>query len=301
MLKAPAGNAPPAGAADEGDSLHNPIQTLSLLYYSAFRSLRAWRSWRPLLGFWLLQGALLVALSRFTELPGSEAIGRFLASWLDPEVGEYPRLYLWLPDIHRRLYLILAATVGILFQGVCIIRLAERYGRGQLTLPRAWSRAFVRWPGLFLINIMGLALILLPLYASHRWLMPLAPTPEIGSVIRAGTLAVGIGFDAFIVYAAYLYLVYRNGLGQVLLASFSFARQRFPVSFGIVMIPFLLALPIRMLIGTPRAIMETFRPEIVLYLLLLSSFVTMLLLFLQLATIIRFHISEVNRNAYGDY
>ena len=281
--------------------MHNPIQTLSLLYFSAFGSLRSARGWRPLAAFWLLQALLLLWLAHFPELPGGAWLGGLLAARFDPEVAEYPRLYLWLPEIHRRFYLPLAATLGILLQSVCIIRLTERYGRGRLSLPDPWKRALRRWPGLFLLNAIGLALVLLPLYASRRWLAPLLPEGAATTVLRAGTLAFGLGLDAFLVYAAYMYLVYRNGIWSVIVASFRFARQRYAVSLGLVMIPYLLALPLRALIGMPRSIMETFRPELILYLLLLSSLYTLLLLFLQLATIIRYHIAEVSRGGYTDY
>ena len=51
-----------------------------------------------------------------------EILGKLLRSLFGEEVLEYPRFYILLPDMQRRLYLLLAAFLGIYFQAVTMLR-----------------------------------------------------------------------------------------------------------------------------------------------------------------------------------
>jgi hypothetical protein len=66
----------------------------------------------------------------------------------------------------------------------------------------------------------------------------------------------------------------------------------------LVLVPFMLALPLHGLTLLRRAIVLDFRPELMLHVLLLSSFLTLLVLFIELSTLVRYYAEEELRRPY---
>jgi hypothetical protein len=271
--------------------LHNPIQKVSLLYYEGFASFRRPRCWLPLLVLWALQAALLMLAVAAAEHAAGGGLMAWLARGLDPELGEYPRFYLELPDLQRRLYLILGATAGVWLQGVCLLQLLERHTRDRVRRERPWWRALARWPGLFVINLVVLALTLGPLLLVQR----LLPLLSAGGAARAAMwLSYGLGLlvETFFLYAAFLYVAFASGVVRAVATSVRYALRHIWVSLTLVLVPFFLVQPLRALLALRVGMVRLFRPELILYSLLFVSLVTLAILFLQLSTLVRFYVEE---------
>lgn len=277
--------------------MQNPIQRLSLIYWEALASLRAWRNWFPLMLFWAAQALLLWLLTALVARPGGDGLARLLAAQFGPEVTEYPRLFLELPNLHRRLYLLLAASLGMYLQGVTLLRLLAWHTGGKLRRESPWRRAFARWPGLVLINLVLLACFLLPLAVVEHLLLP-----RLGGLPARGLLlaAYGVGFVGAIVllYAPFLYVAFSSGWRRAIRESVRFAWRHLGVSVVLVLVPFVLALPVHALTLLRRSIVLDFRPELMLHLLVASSLLTLLVLFIELSTLVRYYAEEELRRPY---
>lgn len=278
--------------------MHNPIQNVSLLYYEAVASLRRPRNWIPLFLFWLIQAILLTALTRFLDLPGAEQVGALLRSLFGEEALEYPRFYVLLPDMQRRLYLVLAAVLGVYLQGVTLLHLLGQHSGGKLRRRRPWRRALKRWPGLFMINLLSLTLFLGPLFVVKQWLLPAIGSAGPGRFVVLASYGLGFVVEIFLLYAAFLYVAFSSGWWTSVKSSLGFARSRFGTSLILVLIPFFLALPIQAMTSMRRQIVFGFRPELIYYMLLLASFLTLLVLFIQLSTVVRFYSEEKLRRPF---
>ncbi len=269
--------------------MHNPIQNVSLLYYEAIASIRSGRSWLPLLLFWVIQALGLTLLTRVLELPGADLTANLLRALFGEEALEYPRFYMLLPDMQRRLYLVLALFLGVFLQAVALVHLLGYHSGGRLARKRPWLRALKRWPGLFLFNLLSLVLFLGPLWIVNRWALPALGSGGASRAIYFATYGLGFIVEIFLLYAPFLYVSFSSGWWTSLRSSLSFARERFWVSMILVLIPFFLALPIQGITAARRQIVFGFRPELMYYLLLLSSFLTLFVLFVQLSTVVRFY------------
>ncbi len=278
--------------------MHNPIQKISLLYYEALASFRSARSWLPLLYFWGLLGLCLWALTRFMELPGGGNLTVWFRTWFDADVAEYPRLYLLLPDMQRKLYLILAISVGILLRGVSMLHLLDFHTRGRVNREHPWRRSLRRWPGLFVIKLLPLALFLSLLWGSIQWAEHGLNSPGIGRGLFLGAYGIGFIVEVFMLYASLLYLAFEGGIREAIMASIRFAYENFWVTLGLVAIPFFLALPIQGLVAARGAIVHNFRPEIIFHVLMFTSLLTLAILFLQISTTVRFYTDEVLRKPF---
>lgn len=278
--------------------MHNPIQKVSLLYYEALASLGSARNWLPLFIFWVIQALLLTAVTRAPELPGGGAVMDVLRAAFDEEAGEYPRFYLILPDVHRRLYLILAAFLGIYCQGVSLLYLLRHHTGGKLMRARPWRRALRRWPGLFLINLVSMVFFLGPLLVVRQWVLPALGASGGGKAAYLAGYGLGFVAEIFLLYAAFLYVSFSSGWWTSLVASVRFALGRFGVSLILVLIPFFLALPLQGFFAHRQQVAYEFRPELIYHLLLFSSFVTLLVLFVQLSTLVRFYAEEELRRPF---
>lgn len=271
--------------------MHNPIQKVSLLYYEGFASFRRARCWLPLLLLWGFQGGLLLLAVAAAQHAAGGGLMTWLARGMDPEVAQYPRLYLELPDLQRRLYLVLGATVGVWLQGVCLLQLMERHTRDRVRRERPWRRALARWPGLFVINLLALALTLGPLLLIQRLLPVLGP----GGPARAAVwLGYGFGLlvETLLLYAAFLYVAFASGVAGAVAASVRYALRHIWVSLTLVLVPFFMAQPLRALLTLRVGMVRLFRPELVLHTLLFVSLATLAILFLQLSTLVRFYVEE---------
>jgi hypothetical protein len=278
--------------------LQNPIQRLSLIYYEAVASLRATRNWLPLLIFWALQALLIGVLVALVSRPAGGWLRALMHAQFGPESTDYPRFYLFLPDLHRRLYLILAASVGVFLQGVSLLHLLTWHTRGKLQRLSPWRRAFARWPGLIAINLLLLAGFLVPLaVAEHVVLAAFSDVVPDRLVLLA---AYGLGFlgAVALLYAPFLYVAFSSTWGMAIRASVRFAGQHAGISLILVLVPFLLALPIQGLTLLRRAIVLDFRPELMLHVLLLSSFLTLLVLYIELSTLVRYYAEQELRRPY---
>lgn len=278
--------------------MQNPIQRVSLIYWEALASLRAWRNWFPLLLFWVAQALLLWLLTSLVARPAGDWLARLLAAQYGSEVTEYPRFYLELPDLHRRLYLFLAASLGMYLQGVTLLRLLAWHTGGKLQRESPWRRALARWPGLVLINLVLLASFLLPLAVVEHLLLP-----RLGDVLPDRGLllaAYGVGFVGaiFLLYAPFLHVAFSSGWRRAIRESARFAWRRLGVSVVLVLVPFLLALPVHALTLMRRTIVLGFRPELMLHLLIASSLLTLLVLFIELSTLVRYYAEEELRRPY---
>jgi hypothetical protein len=278
--------------------LQNPIQRVSLIYYEALASLRSWRNWLPLLIFWVLQGALLGILVALVARPAGGWLRALLQAQFGPESAEYPRFYLFLPDLHRRLYLVLAASLGVFLQGVSLLHLLTWHTGGKLRRQSPWRRAFARWPGLVLINLALLAGFLVPLAVAERLLLPMLGAAGPERVVLLASYALGFLGAIGLLYAPFLYVAFSSNWWTAIRASFRFARRHAGVSVTLVLVPFLLALPIHGLTLLRRAIVLDFRPELMLHALLFSSFLTLLVLFVELSTLVRYYAEEELRRPY---
>ncbi len=278
--------------------MKTPIQRVSSIYHEALASLRSWRNWFPLLIFWLAQGIALGILVALIARPGGGWLRWLLHALSGPEATDYPRFFLVLPDLHRRLYLVLAASLGVYLQGVSLLQLLNWHTRGKLRRETPWRRAFARWPGLILINLVLLACFLLPLAAVERVLLPLFgdQVPDRLSLLAA--YAFGFVAAIALLYAPFLYVAFSSGWWAAIRGSFRFAWKHASVSLVLVLVPFLLALPIHGLMLLRRTIVMDFRPELMLHLLLFGSFFTLLLLFVELSTLVRYYAEEELRRPY---
>ncbi|MCB9516648.1 MAG: hypothetical protein H6693_10685 [Candidatus Latescibacteria bacterium] len=278
--------------------MHNPIQQLSLVYYDALASLRRSRNWLPLLVFWCVQGLGLWIVTALVSRPQGASLVAFLQQSFDPEVGEYPRFYLLLPDIHRRLYLVLAATLGAMLQGVCQLQLLSYHTKGKLQREHPWRRALRRWPGLFLFNLLALICFLVPFYVVHH--LPERAAEILGHGRKEFVLAYGGGFAAevLLLYAPLLYVSFSSGWWTSLRSSVVFALRHFGTSLLLVFIPFVLTLPLRALSLVRRIVVLEFRPELMFYALLATSFLGLLVLFLQFSSAVRYYAETVLRRPF---
>lgn len=278
--------------------MHNPIQNVSLLYYEAVASMRSGRSWLPLLLFWVIQALGLTYLTRVLELPGSDLMASLLRTLFGEEALEYPRLYMLLPDMQRRLYLLLALFLGVFLQAVALIHLLGYHSGGRLSRKRPWLRALKRWPGLFLFNLLSLALFLGPLWVVKQWALPALGSGGASRALYFATYGLGFLVEIFLLYAPFLYVTFSSGWWTSLRSSLSFARERFWVTMILVLIPFFLALPIQGITAMRREIVFGFRPELMYYLLLMTSFLMLIVLFVQLSTLVRFYTEEKLRRPF---
>lgn len=278
--------------------MQNPIQRVSLIYYEALASLRAWRNWFPLLAFWALQGTALWLLTLLVARPGADWLRALLHAQFGPEAAEYPRFYLYLPDLHRRLYLILAASLGVFLQGVSLLHLLNWHTGGKLRRESPWRRALARWPGLVLINLVLLAGFLVPLALVERLALPLLGAGGPGRLLLVAAYAVGFLVAVALLYAPFLYVAFSSGWWAAIRGSLRFVRRHAGVSLVLVLLPFLAALPVHALTLMRRAIVLGFRPELMLHVLLLASFLTLLLLFIELSTTVRYYAEEELRRPY---
>ena len=278
--------------------MHNPIQKISLLIYEGLASLRYSRSWLPLFTFWLLNALGLILFSQFAALPGAGWMAVWLGSLFGREALEYPRFFLELPDIQRKLYLVLAVTIGLLFIGTSLLYLLRYHTRGQVGHAQPWRRSLQRMPGHFVINLLSLSLFLLPLLALRIWAPPALSVGTGGKLLLLAVLGLGLIAQVFLLYAPLIYLIHPSGIRESVRASLRFGRQHFWVSTGLGVIPFLLAAPLQGVQSARRAIVEMFRPELILWLLLLTSLVTLLILYLQLSMLVRFYSDEALRQPY---
>ncbi len=282
--------------------MHNPIQNVSLIYYEAAASLRRGRNWFPLFLFWLIQAIFLTVLTRFLELPGAEFLGGLLRNLFGDEVLEYPRFYVLLPDMQRRLYLLLAAFLGIYFQAVTILQLLEQHSGFKLKRRHPWRRALKRWPGLFLINLVGLILFLGPLIIVKQWLLPIIGPGGPGRLVVLVSYGLGFLVEIFLLYAAFLYVAFSSGWVTSVKSSVGFARRNFGTSLILVLVPFFMVLPIQAMTSMRRTIVFDFRPELIYHMLLVTSFLTLLILFIQLSTVVRFYAEvELRRPFEGEW
>jgi len=278
--------------------VQNPIQRVSLIYWEALASLRAWRNWFPLLLFWAVQGLLLWLLTALVARPSGAWLTQLLVAQFGPEAAEYPRLFLELPDLHRRLYLSLAATLGMYCQGVSLLRLLDWHTGGKLRRESPWRRAFARWPGLVLINLALLACFLLPLAAVERLLLPSLGPGGPARVLLLGAYGLGFVGAVFLLYAPFLHVAFSSGWRRAIRESARFARRHLGVTLVLVLVPFLFALPVHALTLLRRVIVFGFRPELMLHILLASSFLTLLVLFIELSTLVRYYAEEELRRPY---
>ena len=219
-------------------------------------------------------------------------------SFLDPQDLEYPRFYLLLPDLHRRMYLVLAASLGILLQGVTLLHLLGWHTRGTISREGIGRRVFRRWPGLFLINLIGLLLFLGPLLAVGKWLLPGLDNLALSRGITLACYILGFTAEIFLAYAAFLFLSFDSGIKASLRASIVFGCRHMGVVTGLVLIPFFLALPLQWVSGARQMIVYNFRPELIFYLLLTTSFLTVLILYIQLSTLVRYYAEEKLRRPF---
>lgn len=278
--------------------MHNPIQKVSLLYYEALASLRSPRNWLPIFVFWVIQAFLLWGLTRMVELSGGGVLAEILNRIFGEEVAEYPRFYLQLPDIQRRLYLLLALFIGVFFQGVALLHLLAHHTGGKLRREHPWRRCLRRWPGLFLINLISLTLFLGPLVATRQWLLPALGEAGPGKAVYLGAYAIGFTAEVFLLYAPFLFVAFSSGWWASLRSSIRFAARQLWTTMILVLVPFFLALPIQGLIGMRRQIVFGFRPELMFHLLLAGSFLTLLVLFMQLSSLVRFYTEERLRRPF---
>ncbi len=278
--------------------MHNPIQNVSLIYYEAAASLGRARNWFPLFLFWVIQALLLTALTHFLDLPGADNVATLLRSLFGEEALEYPRFYILLPDMQRRLYLLLAAILGVYLQGVTILQLLGQHSNDRLRRRHPWRRALTRWPGLFMINLFGLILFLGPLFVVKQWLLPIIGSSGPGRLAVLAGYGLGFLVEIFLLYAAFLYVAFSSGWWTSVKSSIGFARSTFGTSLILVLIPFFMVLPIQAITSMRRAIVFGFRPELIYYLLLISSFLTLLVLFIQLSTVVRFYAEQKLRRPF---
>jgi hypothetical protein len=286
-------NPPPSG-----DALHNPIQIISLLYYEALACFKHPRTWFPLFLFWSVQAVLLTAVANFLFLPGGDFFAEWLRKWFGDSVVEYPRFYLWLPVLQRRLYLVLAGLLGVYLQGVVLLNLLSHHSRHRVGHDHPWRRSFRRWPGLFLINMFRMLMFFIPLYCVKLFLLPVMGP---GSAARGVLLSVyGLGFlvETFMAYAALCYIYYDRNPVRAIKLSIIFVKDHFGVVLGLVLIPFFLALPLQGLIAMRYEIINNFKPELVFHLLQLTSFLTVVILFIQLSSMVRYYAQEELRRPF---
>jgi hypothetical protein len=281
--------------------LTHPVQRINQLFSAALRSMGKPRCWLPLLAFWALQAAALLGIAFWVAHSQDSLAASLIRSAFGEDAAEYPRFYLLLPEIFRRLYLTLAATVGMVFQGAAILCLLEHHSRGRLARGRIWRRALARWPGMFLINLAALALFLLPRLAARLWILPAVGGGVGRTVVDLVLYAFSFLWECLLLYAVFLYAAFRSSPWGAAAASARFAWRRFSVTLGLVLVPFLLAWPVQALLGLKRAMVFDFRPELVLYTTLLVSLITLMFLFIQLSALIRFHCDEVYRDQTKPY
>ncbi len=278
--------------------MQNPIHRLSLIYYEALASLRASRNWLPLLIFWALQGLLLAVLVALVSRPGGGWLRALMQAQFGPDAAEYPRFYLFLPDLHRRLYLILAASVGVFLQGVSLLHLLTWHTKGKLQRLSPWRRAFARWPGLIGINVLLLAGFLLPLALAERLVLPAFGDVVPDRLVLLAAYALGLLGGVALLYAPFLYVAFSSTWWTAIRASVRFAGKHAGTSLMLVLVPFLLALPLNGVALLRRAIVLDFRPELMLHVLLVSTFLTVLVLFIELSTLVRYYAEEELRRPY---
>ena len=278
--------------------MQNPIQRVSSIYHEALASLRSWRNWLPLLIFWALQGLALWVLVALIARSGGHWLRRLVHAQFGAEATDYPRFFLLLPDLHRRLYLVLAASLGVFLQGVSLLQLLNWHTGGKLQREAPWRRALRRWPGLILINLVLLASFLLPLALVQRVVLPLLGDQAPDRLALLAAYALGFVAAIALLYAPFLYVAFSSGWWAAIRGSFRFARTHAGVSLVLVLVPFLLALPIHALTLLRRTIVMDFRPELMLHLLLFGSFLTLLLLFVELSTLVRYYAEEELRRPY---
>ncbi|MCP4545703.1 MAG: hypothetical protein GY835_04440 [bacterium] len=279
--------------------MHNPIQKVSLLYYEGLASFTSWRNWLPLLMFWAIQAICLTFLTHFSDLPGGDWLISSFKGAFGLDALEYPGFYLLLPDLHQRLYMALAGTLGIFMQGVSLLYLMQWHTRGQVTRERIWIRVLRRWPGLFVINLISLALFLGPLIAVKHLLLPVIESASAGRGLFLACYGIGFVAEILLAYAAFLLLAFDSGLKASLVASVKFAAQNIWVMICLIMIPFFLALPLQWVAAARVSIITRFRPELIFYLLLLNSLVMVAILFIQLSTLVRYYAEEKLRKPFA--
>jgi len=277
--------------------LQNPIHRVSQIYHEALTSLHTWRNWFPLLIFWAVQGLLLWTLTAIIARPAGAWLRNLLHAEFGAESTEYPRFYLVLPDLHRRLNLVLALSLGALVQGVSLLQLINWHTGGKLQREAPWRRACARWPGLVLINLVLLAGFLVPLSVAER-LLPLFGNTVPDRMILLAACAPGLLGAIALLYAPLLYVGFSSSWWTAIRGSFRFARRHAGVSLILVLVPCLLALPIYGLTLLSRPIVMDFRPELMLHVLNFSSFLALLVLFVELSTLVRYYAEEALRRPY---
>ncbi len=247
------------------------LKVLLWSWIETTRNLGRGRIWGPFLLLVVIQWAFLLLLTQFHRT----ILAPVLVPWIRLVVGEgamgYPVYFAALPTIYNAAGILIDIFFGawLLGAGFLLFWQADRPadpGTGGIQRARSsyWSLLLARLP--LALLIVGL-LILLP----RLVLGSVADVP--GTLVRAiryGSIVVASALECLFLYAPLAILVERRRPLDAIRRSMSLAAGAPLATFGAVLVPNLIQVPISALFRRSDTIVRNMAPEVVAWLLALS-------------------------------
>jgi hypothetical protein len=242
------------------------MRQLSLLLWAWIHTTRNFgqsRLWGPFLVYALLQALALFLLTQFHRPILSPVLVPFLRAAGGEAGVHYPVFFLALPVVFSRLMLLFDLMFGAWLFGVAFLlfwqadRPTEPATSGRRVATRAWGRLILaRLP-----VAIGLGLFVL-------WLPAVIADAESPSGwalrgLRYGTLAAGSLLEALFLYAPLLILVEGMKVSAALKRSVQLFLRVPVATFGAVLIPNLVQIPLSYVLYRSETIVSRLSPEIV--------------------------------------
>ena len=227
--------------AEERKSLAKSISSVFQAFQVSLTMLVDPRVAAPYLLYFVLQMILLTAylagnsgpLARFWALP---------VPGVSPEhLGHYPAHLLLLQPILGRIEMILDVLLKCVFHGATVYLVARTMRGGRPSLPRSFSAAGRRYPGLIVASIISSIAV----YAAIILSVWLSSGMEGGVryALLGGGIAAGLVIQSLFVYAIPLVMIDDRSALSALASGISLSLRTFTKTFLVVAIPFLLTVP----------------------------------------------------------
>ena len=281
-------------------NLIQAINTYVWVWLETLKSLKRPAVLVPFLIFALVEVGLVASAAHFD----APAFGVFWIPLMERYPGpaslHYPNFFVSLPQLVSRLDLVLSAVLGCVTAGWGSLVLKETFlGQAQASgqsLKAAWNR----YGALLLVAVVVAALT----YLVSRVNLLVPPGMVAGYAKRLLALrllyyALTLAVQAGAAYIPLAILFNGRGLGTAFREGFDFFWQHRSMSLTLVLLPFLLTLPISMLLENPARVALRFKPELLLTLSYANLAVAGLASFLMAGATVRFFLYRTRQDRVG--
>jgi hypothetical protein len=271
------------------------INQFILLIIETLRQLAQWRIWAVLLPYYFLQWLVLYVLYSYPAGPLSGSVFGWISLFGTEKAaafGHYPQHLLLLGEFSTWAKLLVGLVFEGLMLGLVATQFQRRFARGQGLPATHWSLS-EKWLNLALVWVVINGLML----AAGKFL-PSLLTPVINSPRRL--LAFSLVFIPLVFTAIFSLLLlaipsvilFQDDALRAMVRSVRHFRRRPFTLFGLGIV--ILAVPILLgaLASRPTAIVNSFKPELVYWILVSSLLAEMISAFFWMGTTVRYLSSE---------